>query len=177
MLVGFYLPPFRLPGGFTIIFGASGICLNIYTIWKKYRNTFFGSVHMPIKNFDPKTADNLMLAYLGDSVFELLVREHILSIGIKDNGEANKLALGYVMAKKQSEALDAILPMLTEEETDVFRRGKNAKTKSSPKSATAGDYRKATGLEVLFGYNHCLGRDERNRDLFFAAFDDKNIIK
>lgn len=125
---------------------------------------------MSVENFDPRTASSLMLAYLGDCVFELLVRERLFSLGIQDNGKANRMALRYVTAKKQSEALDTVLPLLTEEEAGVFRWGKNAKTKSLPRAASPEEYRKATGLEVLFGYNYCMGYQERNRALFFAAF-------
>ena len=120
--------------------------------------------------FDPKTADSLMLAYLGDAVFEVLVRERLFLTTPEGNTEANRKALEFVTASAQVKALDKLLPLLTEEEEDVFRRGKNSKTKNTPKSSTRYDYRKATGLEALFGYNYLIGKNERNRELFEIAF-------
>ena len=85
--------------------------------------------------FDPKTADSLMLAYLGDSVWELLVRERLFYTVPQGNTEANRLALEYVTASAQVKALEKIMPHLTEEEESVWRRGKNTKT-NKPSSAT-----------------------------------------
>ena len=121
--------------------------------------------------FDPKTADSLMLAYLGDSVFELFVRERLFFTVPEGNTEANKRALSYVTAAAQVKALEKIEPLFTEEERDVFRRGKNAKTHGSPKSVTRYEYHLATGLEAVFGYNYLMNRNERNRELFDAAFN------
>ncbi|MBR6633442.1 MAG: ribonuclease III [Clostridia bacterium] len=120
--------------------------------------------------FDPKTADSLMLAYLGDSVWELLVRERLFYTVPQGNTEANRLALEYVTASSQVKALEKIMPHLTEEEEAVWRRGKNTKTNNTPKSVSRYEYRQATGLEALFGYNYLLGNHERNRELFNIAF-------
>ena len=120
--------------------------------------------------FDPKTADSLMLAYLGDSVWEILVRERLFYTVPEGNTEANRIALEYVTAAAQVKALERISNLFTEEEQDVFRRGKNTKTQNTPKSVSRYEYRQATGLEALFGYNYILGRHERNRELFNAAF-------
>ena len=120
--------------------------------------------------FDPLTANSLMLAYLGDAVYEVLVREHLFNTVPEGNTEANRLALDYVTAASQVKALEKILPHLTEEEKAVYTRGKNTKTHNVPKSATRYEYRKATGLEAVFGYNHLLGRGERNKELFGIAF-------
>lgn len=125
--------------------------------------------------FDPKTADSLMLAYLGDSVWELLVRERLFYTVPQGNTEANRLALDYVTAASQVRALVKIAPHLTPEEEDVFRRGKNTKTHNTPKSVTQYEYRQATGLEALFGYNYIMGRHERNKELFNIAFPTDNL--
>lgn len=125
--------------------------------------------------FDPKTADSLMLAYLGDSVWEILVRERLFYTVPQGNTEANRVALDYVTAAAQVKALEKISPMFTEEEQDVFRRGKNTKTHNTPKSVSRYEYRQATGLEALFGYNYLLGRQDRNRELFNAAFPQENL--
>ncbi len=122
--------------------------------------------------FDPKTADSLMLAYLGDSVWELLVREHLFNTVLSGSGDANRLALEYVTAASQVKALEKIQHLFTEEEEAVYRRGKNAKTTNTPKSVSRYEYRQATGLEALFGYNYVMGYHERNRELFKIAFQN-----
>lgn len=121
--------------------------------------------------FDPKTADSLMLAYLGDSVWELFVREKLFFDTPEGTAMANKLALSYVTAAAQVKALEKIEPLFTEEEADVYRRGKNTKTNNTPKSVTRYEYKKATGLEAVFGYNYLMNRHERNKELFNAAFN------
>jgi len=121
--------------------------------------------------FDPKTADSLMLAYLGDSVWELFVREKLFFDTPEGTAMANKLALSYVTAAAQVKALEKIEPLFTEEEADVYRRGKNTKTNNTPKSVTRYEYKKATGLEAVFGYNYLMNRQERNKELFDAAFN------
>ena len=113
------------------------------------------------------------LAYLGDAVMELMTREKLLATGVTDVGRLNKLALSYVRATAQSEAVERVLPLLTEEESEVFRRGRNAHGISAPKSASTADYRRATGLEALFAYLWLRGEDDRRRELFAAAYPEK----
>ena len=120
--------------------------------------------------FDPNTVDSLMLAYVGDSAWEILVRERLFYTVPQGNTEANRVALGYVTAAAQVKALERISELFTQEEQDVFRRGKNTKTHNTPKSVSRYEYRQATGLEAVFGYNYLLGRHERNKELFNAAF-------
>jgi ribonuclease-3 family protein len=110
-----------------------------------------------------------LLAYLGDAVIERLVRKRLILSGGK-LGEINKIADKLVRAGYQSGAADRILPDLTEEEASVFRRGKNIHTNSIPKSATASEYRKATGLEAVFGYLDLKGDTERIEALISKAF-------
>lgn len=92
-----------------------------------------------------------LLAYLGDALLELLVRKKLVCEGGKI-GDLNKNADALVSAEGQCKALEILLPILTEEETAAFRRGKNIHTNSIPKHCTALQYRKATGLEAVFGY-------------------------
>lgn len=110
------------------------------------------------------------LAYLGDSVLEVIVRQYLLSTGITDVGRLNSMALSFVKATVQSEAVERILPHLTEEEERVFKRGRNAHGVSIPKSASAGQYRRATGLEALFGFLYLENRTERMKELFLLGF-------
>ncbi len=115
------------------------------------------------------------LAYLGDSVFEVKVRQILIEKGYTSCGVLNREALRYVTAVAQSKAAEKILPLLDDEETAVYKRGRNASGLSTPHSATQSEYRRATGLEALFGYLYLKGKTERI-DLLFAvcANDIKN---
>ena len=110
------------------------------------------------------------LAYLGDSVWELLVRQMLVGKGISDSRHLNTEALGYVTASAQAAALKKILDALSEEENAVYHRGRNIGHTNVPKRATVMEYRMATGLEALFGYLHLTGRSCRIEELFAMAF-------
>ena len=110
------------------------------------------------------------LAYLGDVVIEMCVRERLVKAGHSSSAALNKQALSYVRASAQAAAMKNILPMLTEEEDAVFHRGRNIGHTNTPKSATVAEYRAATGMEALFGYLHLAGRAERITQLFDAAY-------
>jgi len=110
-----------------------------------------------------------VLAYLGDGVIELLTREKLVAAGNIPPEQLHAKALMFVRATAQSKALENILPALTEEEEQIYKRGRNAKSRA-PKSAPVIDYRRATGLESLFGYLHLCGRHERARELFELAY-------
>ena len=117
---------------------------------------------------DGQNVSSAELAFLGDSVIELLVREHIVRT---PSGEpCAPRALEYVTAVRQSEAVERLLPLLTEWEADVFRRGRNCVHGAIPKSATAAEYRRATGMECVFGALWLRGENERIRELFAAAY-------
>lgn len=100
-----------------------------------------------IKMFNPTT-----LAYIGDAVYELFVRTFLVSKGSYQAGRLHKKAVLFVKAKSQAKIIDKIFEYLTEEEKDVVRRGRNAKTTSMPKNAELADYKYATGFEALLGY-------------------------
>jgi ribonuclease-3 family protein len=114
------------------------------------------------------------LAYLGDCVLEMCVREHLVNQGLSTSAHLNAAALDYVRAAAQAEAMKKILPMLNETEEGYFRRGRNIGHTNVPKSATVGQYRMATGMEALFGYLHLLGRKDRIDELFAIAYE--NVI-
>ena len=114
------------------------------------------------------------LAYFGDAVVELLVREHLLSLGIGGVGKLNREAMKYVKATAQSAALENILPLLAEDELAAFKRGRNNHVSAIPKSATAVEYRRATGFEALFAYLWLSGREQRARELFSLAYQTSN---
>lgn len=113
------------------------------------------------------------LAYLGDCVIEGCVREHLVRSGISHSAELNARALEFVRASAQAEAVKNILPLLSEEENAVFRRGRNIGHTNTPKSATMGQYRAATGMEALFGFLHLEKRTDRIAELFALAYQDK----
>ena len=112
------------------------------------------------------------LAYLGDSVVELCVRTMLVKKGVSSSKRLNALALNYVTAKAQAEAVAKILPLLSEEENAVYHRGRNIGHTNVPKSASVAEYRMATGFEALFGYLHLAGRRERIDELFEIAYQD-----
>lgn len=109
------------------------------------------------------------LAYLGDAVLEVMVREKLISEKIGKIGDINKEAKKYVTAVAQSAAAERLLPFFTEAETDIFKRGRNH-THSAPKSATHAEYSRATGLECVFAYLHLTGDINRLRELFSAGY-------
>ncbi len=121
---------------------------------------------------DPNTLNGTALAYLGDAVLELLTRSTLLQSGVQNAGVLNKMASRYVRATVQSEAVERILPLLCEQEEQIYRRGRNAHGISAPKSASTAEYRRATGLEALFGYLFLTEQNERMRTLFAIAFPD-----
>ncbi len=111
------------------------------------------------------------LAYLGDSVLEVLVRTHLVrERGLSTSAHLNREALGFVRAGAQAAAMDRILPHLTEEEAIVYRRGRNIGHTNVPKNASPAEYRRATGMEALFGHLALAGRMERAEALFRLAY-------
>ena len=112
------------------------------------------------------------LAYLGDSVIELCVRNLLVTRGVSSAKNLNSTALKFVKAEAQANAVMKILPILTEEENAAYRRGRNIGHTNVPKSATVGQYRLATGFEALFGYLYLTEQKERANELFLAAYDD-----
>lgn len=113
---------------------------------------------------------SLELAYLGDAVIELMVRSRLVRSGICGSGRLNKMSLEYVKATAQSAAIENILDELDEEELGVYKRARNNSKATAPKSASVGEYRRATGLEALFAYLYLEGKSERLDYLFDKAY-------
>ena len=121
----------------------------------------------------PDVADPTVeaMAYLGDAVVELLVREHLVRKGLCDSSQLNREAVKYVKATSQSDAVERVLPLLTEEEQSLYRRGRNTgHGKNTPKSASVIEYRRATGFETLFGALWLKGETRRAKELILLAF-------
>ncbi len=127
------------------------------------------------KKLDVTTMPSLNLAFIGDSVYEILTREYLCRENVGKVGVMNKLKVDMVCCKAQAEASKVILPLLSEEEQGVFRRGRNTAVNSASKSSSLADYHAATGLEALFGYLYLSGRESRCRELFGIITD--NVIK
>lgn len=125
---------------------------------------------IPIQN--PNTYSPLALAFLGDAVYGLLVREQLLLTANRPAGKLHTLSVQAVNARAQAEAVHKILPMLNEEELSVYKRGRNAHPGHTPKNQSEGDYHSATGLEALFGWLYLHGAEERLRALFDRIQDD-----
>jgi len=124
----------------------------------------------PVKQ-NPKLLSPLTLAFVGDVVYELLVREKIVQVGSMPTKRLNALKVELVRASAQSVVYDALEPMLTEEEHDILKRGRNSHTGSVPKNGSVADYRKATGVEALFGYLYLKKDSERLQLLFEKAME------
>lgn len=125
-----------------------------------YMERFLNS-DVNVKNLSP-----LNLAFVGDTVFDLFVRERLVCQANRPVNKLHKEATTMVKASAQAEAMGKIMPILTEEEISVFKRGRNAHTNHKAKNASEGDYHYATGLEALFGYLYLSGEKERLRELF-----------
>ncbi len=111
------------------------------------------------------------LAYLGDSVLEVCVRTYlVIERGLSTSAHLNSASLDFVRATAQSQAMGRMEPHLTEEEAAVYRRGRNMGHGNVPKSASVAEYRRATGMETLFGYLHLTGQAERMDYLFRLGF-------
>ena len=123
-------------------------------------------LEMPKSNIDPRERSSLALAFLGDSVLALLVRARLLAGSRLPPGALHREAAQVVSAKGQSSVLDTLLPLLTEEEAGVLRRGRNASKSSVSKHATPQQYQASTGLEAVFGWLYLQNRHERIQELF-----------
>lgn len=112
------------------------------------------------------------LAYLGDSVLEALIREALILKGFEKSAHLNKEALKYVTAVNQCKAYGNIEATLNEQESAIFKRGKNCSHLNIPKSASPLEYKIATGFEAVFGYLHLKRENNRINELFYVAYPD-----
>lgn len=119
---------------------------------------------MPVQ--DVNKISMLGIAHVGDAVYELLYRSKLCTDGHTAVAEMHRMTVAFVRAEAQAEAAAKLLPVLTQDETSVFKRGRNAKVNSVPHNADIGQYHAATGLEALFGWLYLLGRTERINELF-----------
>ncbi len=113
------------------------------------------------KDIKVDTLSPLTLAFTGDAVFSLFIREMLVCDANRPVGKLHTLSVQAVKASAQAEGMKKILPLLTEKETEVFKRGRNAHTSHTPKNQSECDYHYATGFEALIGYLYL--KDEKER--------------
>ncbi len=117
----------------------------------------------PVKK--PQEMTGLALAYIGDAIWEIFIREHLVQSGEMKPDRLHKFATKYVKAKAQSDVLHMLMQTLSEAEQTIVKRGRNAKSGSTPKNGSLIDYRHATGFESLIGYLYLQGEFDRLQEL------------
>lgn len=128
--------------------------------------------HLNIDRDALLSLSTLGLAHLGDGVYEVMVRSWLVLHGRARAKDLHKATVQYVAAPAQAERVTRIQPLLTEEEEDVFRRGRNTDPHSVPKAASRAQYQTATGLEALFGWLYLQGRTDRLNELFSKMMEE-----
>lgn len=113
------------------------------------------------------------LAFIGDAVMTLQIREYLISIGYTRSKQLQEITSAYVSATNQAKFVHRIMNQLTEEETEVYKRGRNFKSHSSAKNANILDYRAATGLEALWGYWYLNKNYDRLQEMFIQLTEEK----
>ena len=115
----------------------------------------------------------LSLAFVGDGVYDLLVRDYLIRQANRPVGELNKMKVSLVKCESQARFASLLMQHLSENEQAVYKRGRNAAPKCTPKHGSVADYHSATGLEALFGYLYLNGEQERTRELFQIIIDNQ----
>lgn len=128
-----------------------------------------------IPEVDIRTYSPLTLAYIGDGIYDLVIRSLVVAKGNTRAGELHKRTSQIVKAHTQSVMMEALLPMLTEEETAIYHRGRNAKSPTMAKNATMTDYRKATGFEALMGWLYLKDEFERIVELVKCGIEELQL--
>lgn len=130
----------------------------------------------PCGEVDIRTYSPLTLAYIGDSIYDVIVRTVVVGRGNKRAGDLHKASIRYVNAGTQAALIDALREDLTEEEMAVYKRGRNAKSYTMAKNASVMEYRKATGMEALIGYLYLQGEMERILELLQIGLHKIDLI-
>jgi len=123
---------------------------------------------MILSNINAALLNPVQLAYIGDAVYEIYIRQYLLSLGITKSSVLQHRAELFVKAQMQNEALKIITPMLSEEEQKIVLKGRNNKHKNKPKNASVEEYNNATGLEALMGYLY-LNKEKKRMDEIISA--------
>ncbi len=120
---------------------------------------------------DVRTYSPLALAYIGDAIYDLVIRTIVVERGNTSANKLHKKTVAYVNARVQARMIEAVMEELTEEEQAVYKRGRNAKSYTTAKNASVIEYRKATGFEALCGYLYLTGNQERMLSLIQSAIE------
>lgn len=120
---------------------------------------------LPLTKAEARQINPVVLAFVGDAVYSLYVRTRLTVTGEGRASEFQRASSKVVSAKGQSEFLGELLPLFTEEEEEIFRRGRNAKKGAKSKSASAAEYNRSTGFEAVLGYLHLTGNSARIEEL------------
>ena len=121
----------------------------------------------------PQEYSPLVLAYVGDAVYEAYVRTHLVKGGNIPVHRLHRMSTRLVSAKAQSDIVEALLATIDEEEIRIYKRGRNAKAATTPKNADLNDYRRATGFEALVGYLYLAGRFGRLEEILELAVHER----
>ena len=127
---------------------------------------------MGLEPVDVRTYSPLVLAYIGDAVYELMIRSKVINHGSMQVNKMHKHSAALVKASAQAQLIKALQEELTEEELAVFRRGRNAQVHSIPSHASRAQYSTATALEALFGWLYLGGQRQRASDLFDVMMEE-----
>ncbi len=127
------------------------------------------------KEVDIREYSPLTLAYIGDGIYDLMIRTIVVERGNRSANQLHKTAVKYVNAGLQSAMIEALMDNLTDEEITVYKRGRNAKSYTKAKNASRSDYRKATGLEALFGYLYLQDRTDRIIELIKQGLEKLGV--
>lgn len=130
-------------------------------------------LHIQLPPDQIRGISSIGLAHMGDAVYELLVRTWLCAHGKATGKGLHRATVALVCAPKQAELAQRILPLLTEEEQTVFRRGRNANVHSIPAHASRAQYQQATALEALLGWLHLSGRHDRVEQLFAVMMEEE----
>lgn len=131
----------------------------------------FGCGQADVRAYSPLT-----LAYIGDAVYEVVIRSVIVGRANRPANELHKHAVTYVQAAAQAAMAEALLPELTDDEEAAYRRGRNAKSYTMPKHSSVAEYRKATGLEALVGYLYLTGQNQRLLELIRRGIEKAGLV-
>ena len=123
---------------------------------------------------EAKLKNPQVLAFVGDAVYSLYVRNFITLNNTGKSGELHKQSTKFVKAKSQSETIEKLMPILTETENDIFRRGRNYKTQSVAKNSSVQEYHRATGFEAVLGYLYLSGQIDRLNELLKLGVNNED---
>jgi ribonuclease III family protein len=137
---------------------------NLEDVMKQTRDLILENKKLSVT--DIRMFNPLVLAYIGDSVYDTFIRTMLVSGGSIQVDKLHKRSIKYVQAKAQAEITEQLHNILTEDEQDIVRRGRNTKSNTVPKNADINDYRYATGFEALVGYLYLTGNTKRLMEIF-----------